>query len=117
MNNENINTLRFEEYKKIFGLSKMKKLWQEFLESSQKNWQEINNTEYEHQKQFFHNWRSNSLVFGMNKFAKLCEQIEENILCHRYSKIPELISLSKECYDNSIKDVKMVFKTWEKHND
>ena len=112
----NINIKRLDEYKKAFGLSKMKILWREFLNFSKNNWKMINNNEYENQKQIFHNWRSNSQVFGMNKFSKLCERIEENILCHRYSKIPELISLSKECYDTSIKEVKAIFNSWEKNN-
>ena len=110
----NINIKQIEEYKKIFGLSKMKKLWLEFVITSQENWQKCNKNEPE--KQAFHNWRSNSQIFGMNKFSKLCEQIEENIICHRYSKIPELISLSKVCYDNSIKEVKELFNEWEKEN-
>ena len=113
----NINIKQIEKYKKVFGLSKMKKLWQEFLISSEDNWKKINNTKNEEQRQFFHNWRSNSQVFGMSNFSKICGQIEENILCHRYSKISELISLSKECYDNSIKEVKAIFIRWEKNNE
>ncbi len=113
----NINIKQIEKYKKVFGFSKMKKLWQEFLISSEDNWKKINDAKNEDYRQFFHNWKSNSQVFGMSDFSKICSQIEENILCHRYSKIPKLISLSKKCYNTSIKEVKIIFTTWEKNNE
>lgn len=112
-----LNKSRFEEYRSVFGLAKMKKLWRDFLLNADDCWHRLENCDYEEQRTFFHNWRSSSRVFGMEAFSSRCTQIEEDILCRRFSKIPELISSSKLCYDDSVREVETIFSRWEKNDE
>ncbi len=74
---ENLN---MSEYRRIFGSSKMQKLWQEFISEAQNYLQNIEDEDAEKQQICFHNLRAYALVFDMTDFMRVCTEMEENII-------------------------------------
>ena len=74
---ENLN---MSEYRRIFGSSKMQKLWQEFISEAQNYLHNIEDEDAEKQQICFHNLRAYALVFDMADFMRVCTEMEENII-------------------------------------
>lgn len=74
---ENLN---MDEYRRIFGSSKMQKLWQEFISEAHSYLQNIEDEDAEKQQICFHNLRAYALVFDMTEFTRICTEMEENII-------------------------------------
>lgn len=74
---ENLN---MSEYRRIFGSSKMQKLWQEFISEAQNYLHNIEDEDAEKQQICFHNLRAYALVFDMTDFMRVCTEMEENII-------------------------------------
>lgn len=74
---ENLN---MSEYRRIFGSSKMQKLWQEFVSEAQNYLHHIEDEDAEKQQICFHNLRAYALVFDMTDFMRICTEMEENII-------------------------------------
>lgn len=102
MNTNNINKKQLNEYLNIFGKRKMQGLLRDYLADSTRSWEIMDKSTNNEKRHIFHCWRSNSLVFGMEDFSKLCTKIEEDLINNRFSKAQELIPQSKECYQQSI---------------
>ena len=68
------------EYRRIFGSSKMQKLWQEFISEAQNYLQNIEDEDAEKQQICLHNQRAYALVFDMTDFMRVCTEMEENII-------------------------------------
>ena len=102
MNTNNINKKQLNEYLNIFGKRKMQGLLRDYLADSTRSWEIMDKSTNNEKRHIFHCWRSNSLVFGMEDFSKLCIKIEEDLINNRFSKAQELIPQSKECYQQSI---------------
>lgn len=88
----------------------MQGLLRDYLADSTKSWETLDKITNSEKRHIFHCWRSNSLVFGMEDFSKLCTKIEDDLLNNRFSKAQELIPLSKECYQQSILKVLAVLQ-------
>lgn len=69
-----------DEYRRIFGSTKMQKLWQEFITEAQKYLHHIEDEDAEKQQICFHNLRAYALVFDMTEFTRVCTEMEENII-------------------------------------
>lgn len=114
MKNPKINHRHLEEYRTIFGQDKMFRLWHDFLENAEQGWLSLNCDDYKALRLLFHSWKSSSLVFGMDDFSHCCAQIEENILSHHHwDKLAEMIEQSKNCYQDSVKEVNAYFAVTE----
>ena len=109
-----VNLSQLENYKNIFGFEKFGYLWNEFVEQSQKAWTAMEDLDINHKRSQFHNWRSSSLVFGMEDFASLCTKIEEDILKNRQQMLSKQINEAKICYEKSIDIVKQLLEKMEK---
>lgn len=108
-----VNPKQLQTYQKIFGIEKMLYLWREYLEQSDAAWAVLDELDWNLKRSKFHNWRSSSLVFGMETFARMCTLIEENILKKRFEQLPNQIKESKTCYENSILEVKQIMQQTE----
>lgn len=108
-----VNLKQLNAYRDIFGQEKMLFLWREYLEQSAEAWTVLDELDWSLKRSKFHNWRSSSLVFGMEDFAGLCTRIEENILKKRFEQLPNQIKESKTCYENSILEVKQIMQQTE----
>lgn len=112
-----LNLCRFDEYKNVFGAKKIHSLWNEFLAQSVKNWQDIEKSDWEEKRLIFHNWRSSSQVFGMDDFSAICLIIEDRIIRHRFNGLEKLIGKSQEIFEESVKQVILIFSKMEPEND
>ena len=65
---ENLN---MSEYRRIFGSSKMQKLWQEFISEAQNYLQNIEDEDAEKQQICFHNLRAYAFCFQISIFEPL----------------------------------------------
>ena len=74
---ENLN---MNEYRRIFGSSKMQKLWQEFIAEANQYLHNIEDEDAEKQQICFHNLRAYALVFDMVEFTRICTEMEESII-------------------------------------
>lgn len=97
-----INKSQLNEYLSIFGKRKMQGLLRDYLADSTKSWEGLDKSSTSEKRRIFHCWRSNSLVFGMEDFSRLCTKIEDDLINNRFAKASELIPVSKECYQESI---------------
>lgn len=112
-----LNLIRFSEYKNVFGCQKILSLWNEFLAQSAKNWQNINNSDWEEKRLIFHSWRSSSQVFGMDDFSAICLIIEDRIIRHKFSGLDKMIANSQIIFDESVKQVMSFFAKTELNHD
>lgn len=112
-----INLRRFGEYKNIFGWDKMRCLWQEYLLQSHQNWQDMATLDFADQRLLFHNWRSSSLVFGMDKYAACCQRIEDHILNCRFSGLSEQIAACSSLFQQSAAEVAAIFSSEDNHHE
>jgi HPt (histidine-containing phosphotransfer) domain-containing protein len=110
-----INQKQLYEYIDIFGKNKMQGLLRDYLAESTKYWDRINQITTNEQRHIFHNWRSSSLVFGMEDFSGYCTKIEDDILNNRLTKVLELIPQSQDCYQKSV--LKVIELLQEKENE
>ncbi len=108
-----VNPERINAYARIFGAGKMQALWAEYLEQSAQAWGTMDQADWKYRRARFHNWRSSSLVFGMEDFSGLCTRIEENILQNRFEQLPKQIKESKTCYENSVLQVRQIMQQME----
>lgn len=92
------NTQRLQEYAAVFGNAKIRRLWDEFLTVSARNWDNFEQKTPDEQKNCFHNWKSGSLVFGLEEFSALCAEAEENILARRLHKLPRQIQKIRDSF-------------------
>lgn len=115
MTNIKINQKQLDEYLDIFGKSKMQGLLKDYLTESNKSWEMLDKIPDNEKRHVFHNWRSSSLVFGMEDFSRLCTKIEDNFLNNRMAKIAKLISESQDCYEKSI--LKVIEVLQERENE
>ncbi len=111
------NPKQLQTYYNIFGKEKLLLLWAEYLEQSQISWHEVETLDWSVRRSKFHNWRSSSLVFGMEDFSVLCTKIEENILKKRFEQLSKQIKDSKTLYEQSIMQVKQHICQLEKNNE
>lgn len=102
MTNTKINHKQLDEYLDIFGKSKMQGLLKDYLAESNKSWEILDKIPNAEKRHVFHNWRSSSLVFGMEDFSRICTKIEDDLLNNRLAKIAKLIDESQVCYEKSI---------------
>lgn len=105
---------RLEEYRKIFGLRKIRRLWLRFLRVSESSWLILSQTPPEFPpdlRLIFHSWKSSSLIFGMDEFSRRCSRIEDNLLCRRHQKafLREVDKL-RACYQNSTQQINDYFQ-------
>lgn len=112
-----VNKKQIENYKTIFGMEKINFLWDEFLSYSVTVWEGVEEIDPVYQRTAFHNWRSSSLVFGMEDFSQLCTKIEEDILKNRVEQLSKQIKECKKCYEESIKAVAPILKKLEQKNE
>ena len=116
MKMNNINKKQLNEYLDIFGHRKMQGLLRDYLADSTKSWENLDKSSLTEKRRIFHCWRSNSLVFGMEDFSKLCTKIEDDLINNRFTKASELISLSKVCYQESIMKVIAILQEEKNEN-
>ena len=109
-----INQKQFMEYYDVFGSQKMMFLWEEFLSCSFQKWSQLPDVDWQQKRQYFHNWRSSSKVFGMEDFALLCQKIEEKIIKKRYSEAEKLLFEAKQLYEDSTQQVVAFFEEKQK---
>lgn len=102
MTNTKINRQQLNEYLDIFGKSKMQGLLKDYLAESKKSWEQLDKISNNEKRRLFHNWRSSSLVFGMEDFSRICTKIEDDLLNNRMAKLSTMISDSQDCYEKSI---------------
>ena len=112
-----LNLIRFDEYRNVFGAKKIHSLWNDFLAQSAKNWQDINKSDWEAKRLIFHSWRSSSQVFGMDDFSAACLVIEDRIIRHRFSGLDKIINKSQDIFEESVKQVIVIFSKLEIEND
>ena len=112
-----LNLTRFDEYKNVFGTKKIYSLWNEFLAQSVKNWQDIDKSDWEEKRLIFHSWRSSSQVFGMDDFSAICLVIEDRIIRHRFKDLDKLVAKSQDVFEESVKQVALIFAGMEPNDD
>lgn len=83
-----------KQYEDIFGPEKMKQLWREYFDDARQKLQKPEEKSSDEIRLIYHSLRSSSLVFGMARFAEICEKIEEYVLEKR--DINEILPLIKE---------------------
>lgn len=110
---QQINIKQFNKYKNIFGKTKMLTLWKEFVAQAESSWQQMSHFEWEDKRHLFHNWRSGSQVFGLGEFSIRCQQIEENIINHRFAKAEKQIMECKQIYQESVEKANAIFSQTE----
>ena len=110
-----VNKKQLSEYLNIFGKNKMQGLLKDYLAQSNKSWETLHNISDNEKSRIFHSWRSSSLVFGMENFSKICTKIEDHLINNRKSKLPQLISESEACYQESI--IKVIEILQERENE
>lgn len=106
-----VNKKTLEQYRQIFGTEKMKSLWDEFQDTTEDKFEKATNGTLEDIRLSFHSLRSAALVFGLEKFAENCEQIENNIIAG--ATVPEIkkaVDKSKEFYYNARGKVIKIFE-------
>lgn len=91
---DEVDLTALRRYEDIFGPEKMRELWLEYLDKAENDLKDVENKNREELRLLYHSLRSSSLVFGMNAFAALCEQIETAIVEQRSDA--ELCPLIKE---------------------
>lgn len=112
---EDINKKQIDEYIQMLGSKKYQALWQDFLKLSAQYWEELSGSSAAEMKYSFHNWRSNSKVFGMEKFSEYCMQIETSLLSGMaISELSEEIERSKQCFNQSVAKIDAYFKRKER---
>lgn len=105
-----VNWAQFNEYEQMLGADKFQALWQDFLNLSEHYWQELENLETSAMRYNFHNWRSNSKVFGMDAFAAYCSEIEEALLADAsVTDLSEQITQSKLCFNQTTATINAYF--------
>lgn len=112
-----LNLSRLDEYKNVFGTQKICSLWNEFIAQSKKNWQTVDNADWEGKRLIFHSWRSSSQVFGMDDFSAICLVIEDRIIRHRLNGLDKLIVKSQDIFEESVKQAALIFSKMEPQND
>ncbi|MBR2033131.1 MAG: hypothetical protein IKA03_00480 [Alphaproteobacteria bacterium] len=110
---QKVNIKQFNKYKNIFGETKMLALWKEFVAQAECFWKQMSHFEWEDKRLLFHNWRSGSQVFGLGEFSACCQQIEENIINHRFAKAEKQAMESKQIYQESLEEINMIFSQME----
>ncbi len=109
MSNE-VNWPQFEEYARMLGEEKFRALWQDFLTLSEHYWQELESPAPATMRYNFHNWRSNSKVFGMEAFSDHCAKIEEALLGGAVlADLSEQIAQSKLCFNQTAATINAYF--------
>lgn len=105
-----LNLKRIKQYVDIFGIIKMRELFEEFVSQARNTFEQIGkliadgNIAQLHT--CFHNLRSSSLVFGMDAFSEQCVQIEKNIINHMaMEELEKDIQFSKIIYDEENAEV------------
>ena len=111
-----INTKQLNKYKNIFGTHKMQMLWNEFIDQAEDSWQKMDELDWESRRYVFHNWKSGGKIFGLDDFSQSCQEIEENILTHRFVKAEKQISLAKHIYKENISAVNKIFLQMESND-
>lgn len=114
---QKINIKQFNKYKKIFGIQKIQALWEDFVNQAEDAWQKMDILEMEACRYIFHNWRSSGKIFGLDDFSQLCQQIEENILSHRFAKAKKQIQAAKLLYQECLSSVSAMFSQKENDNE
>ena len=106
-----VNKQTLEQYRQIFGTEKMKVLWNEFQNTTEEKFEKATNGTLDEIRLSFHSLRSAALVFGLEKFAENCEQIEHNIINGaKLSDIKKAIDKSKDFYYNARGKVIKIFE-------
>lgn len=106
-----VNKKTLEQYRQIFGTEKMKNLWNEFQNTTEEKLENIETKSIDDIRLSFHSLRSAALVFGLEKFAENCEQIETNIINGaKFSEIKKAIDKSKDFYYNARGKVIKIFE-------
>ena len=112
-----INLSQVEEYENIFGFEKLKKIFIDYQEQSNQFWSTLDELDSKTQEELrilFHNWRSSSLIFGMDGFALLCEQAENLIVNGKNTdKLPEIVSQAKIVFEAHLIELKYFFNRTE----
>ena len=106
-----VNKKTLEQYRQIFGTDKMKNLWGEFQDTTEEKFEKAINGTLDEIRLSFHSLRSASLVFGLEKFAEYCEQIENDII--NGAELPDIkksIDKSKDFYYNARGKVIKIFE-------
>ncbi len=112
-----LNLSRLDEYTNVFGVRKICSLWNEFLIQSAKNWQSLENSDWEEKRLIFHSWRSSSQVFGMDDFSAICLVIEDRIVRHRFNDLDTLIAESRDVFEESVRQAVLTLSKMEIQND
>ncbi len=78
INSENLN-----RYQMLFGREKMVSLWQEYRRQAEQDLAKLPALSPEEIRGLFHRLHASSQVFGLEEFADLCGQIEDNLVQKR----------------------------------
>lgn len=114
MNGSIINWERLSEYENILGSNKLGGLWKDYLEQAENSWKIMEALSLEEKRFTFHNWRSNSQVFGMLEFADNCALIEEAIVNqHNLNKLDDIIKQSRLSFQAGVAELNPYFKKME----
>lgn len=114
MNRHLINWEIINEYEGILGTNKLCDLWKDYLEQAENSWKIMDGLSLEEKRLTFHNWRSNSQVFGMMEFADNCALIEEAIVNHHnLDKLDDMIKQSRLRFQVGVAELKSYFKKVE----
>ncbi len=106
-----VNKKILEQYRQIFGTEKMKNLWNEFKNTTEEKLDKIETKSLDDIRLCFHSLRSAALVFGLEKFAENCEQIENDIVNGaQIAEIKKAIDKSKDFYYNARGKVIKIFE-------
>lgn len=106
-----INKDTFEQYRQVFGTTKMMSLWQEFKESTENKLKNIENSSLEEIRLCFHSLRSSSLVFGLDELSKNCEIIEGAVLSgEKLAEIKKHIDKTKKLFYNACESINELFE-------
>lgn len=109
-----VNLSHLQEYQKIFGLLKIRRLWEDFITLSEQSWQSVGIQPPEQLRLTFHSWKSSSLVFGMDDFSHHCSVIEECLLCRRHlEQLPLMIDESRRVYQHAVAEVNLYLNEQE----
>lgn len=104
-----------DSYKDVLGAEKFLHLWQEYLTDAESKFQKINalvqNKNWPDLRIIFHSLKSSSLIFGLDKFSKLCTKIEDCIVGGVFNdELLSDINNSKNLWLESIEEVKAYFQ-------
>ncbi len=103
-----------QEYENIFKTDKMLWLWQEFTADSAEKWKKLPQMNDEQVRLALHCWKSSSLIFGMDEFARGCGVLENKLLKHQpAADLAEPLQQLKQCYAASTTLVTAYFNQYQ----